>query len=71
ILNRQEKQQLTSLRCEKGLDDLLNFYLSRIETLQQQTENAQIENYRLASMVRLIKSLGGGFMTPELPDSAP
>ncbi len=71
ILNRQEKQQLTSLRCEKGLDDLLNFYLSRIETLQQQAENAQIENYRLASMVRLIKSLGGGFMTPELPDSAP
>lgn len=71
ILNRQRKQELTTELYEKGVDNLLNFYLSRVETFQQQVELVHIENNRLASMVRLIKSLGGGFMTPELPDIAP
>jgi outer membrane protein TolC len=62
-------EDLSHQLYEKGLDNIINFYFSRIETVEQQIQNAQIENNRMASMVRLFKSLGGGFQTLKLPES--
>jgi NodT family efflux transporter outer membrane factor (OMF) lipoprotein len=69
ILNRKMNEDLTQQLYEKGLDNIINFYFSRMETVEQQIQNAQIENNRMASMVRLFKSLGGGFQTLKLPES--
>ncbi len=68
VENRLDKQNLTQERVEKGLDTQLNFYYTLIETLEENIQKAKLENFRYAALVRLIKSLGGGFETQELPE---
>ena len=52
---------LVALRYEKGLDNLLNVLQREDEVLQQRFLLAGLYNDHLLSLLKLIKSLGGGY----------
>lgn len=62
-----QKKTLTLGRYTVGLDNQLNVFFDQIQVLDNQSDMLQLQNYRLLSIVRLIKSLGGGFEADSVP----
>lgn len=62
-----QKENLTQKRFNVGLDPLIQVLSDKVRVLENQSEMISIQNFRLLSMVRLIKSLGGGFEADKIP----
>jgi outer membrane protein TolC len=67
---RNEKELLSLERFERGLDDYLEFLVSRTEKDEEEVRRIALQNMKLLSVVRLIKSLGGGYHAEEIPSLA-
>lgn len=65
--SRVEKESLSLERFEKGIDDYLEFLLSRTERARAEIHKVELQSMHLLSVVRLIKSLGGGYHADEIP----
>jgi NodT family efflux transporter outer membrane factor (OMF) lipoprotein len=55
------RYELTALRVEKGLDNLLALYLVQEEWIQKQLEDVSLLYNQYLAAIKLIKSLGGGY----------
>ena len=64
---RNKKQHLSHMRFTSGVDSYEKFLLAHQELLTEEIRKINLENYRLLSIVRLIKSLGGGYHCEETP----
>jgi len=64
---RSLKQQLSHMRFTSGIDNYERFLISHQELLKEELSKVALENYRRLSIVRLIKSLGGGYHCMETP----
>jgi NodT family efflux transporter outer membrane factor (OMF) lipoprotein len=62
-----QKETLTLGRYSVGLDNQMEVFLNQIQVLENQSDMLTLQNYRLLSTVRLIKSLGGGFEADNVP----
>lgn len=65
VQNASERYQLTLLRQQKGLDNAFAAYRFCEELLQKELQETLLlyEQYLVA--IKLIKALGGGYLTPE------
>ena len=58
-----DRYELTKLRVEKGLDDMLQQYYKREELILKQLDNVSLLYSQYLATVRLIKALGGGYQS--------
>ncbi|MBM3207167.1 MAG: efflux transporter outer membrane subunit [Chlamydiae bacterium] len=58
---------LVELRFEEGLDNLFNVLASQISLLQKELEEITLIYNQYLSSIKLIKSLGGGYISSYLP----
>ncbi|MCX6991456.1 MAG: efflux transporter outer membrane subunit [Chlamydiae bacterium] len=67
IDTRSQKQLLSHMRFTSGIDNYERFLGAHQELISEELSKVTLENYRLLSIVRLIKSLGGGYHREETP----
>ena len=67
VSTRKDKELLYHQRFEKGLDDYVQFLVSYRERVEEQINKVELESFKMLSVVRLIKSLGGGYLADDLP----
>lgn len=70
VSTRLEKENLSHTRFERGLDDYIQFLMTHRERMEEEIKKVELESYRMLSVVRLIKSLGGGYLTDDIPSIA-
>ncbi len=59
----KERLHLTQMRFASGLENSIEIYWKKIEWLDKKLEDIQLTYTQYASIVKLIKSLGGGYKT--------
>ena len=64
----QQSLDLFQIRYEGGVDTYLQVVTSQTTALQNQRNDIEIERRRLDASVLLIKALGGGWTTAQLPN---
>ncbi|MBM3207026.1 MAG: efflux transporter outer membrane subunit [Chlamydiae bacterium] len=64
---RTEKENLFNSRYAKGLDNQTTLLNAQQENVQAQLYKIELQNYKMLSIVRLIKALGGGYESDTLP----
>jgi NodT family efflux transporter outer membrane factor (OMF) lipoprotein len=62
---QRESLNVHSLRYAEGLDDVTSLLFSQKNLLTQEGYEVQLQQYKILSLIRLLKSLGGGFSSEE------
>jgi len=62
-----ELYELISLRHAEGLDNLLSLYASRLRLIEKQLGDVDLLYNQYLASIKLIKSLGGGYISEYLP----
>jgi NodT family efflux transporter outer membrane factor (OMF) lipoprotein len=57
----QERFELTHLRQQKGLDNMLSWYSAKEEWIHKELENVSLLYSQYVAAIKLIKALGGGY----------
>lgn len=70
VITQRDLLEIASARYEKGIDNYLSVLSVTENVLAQQISQVEMEKMRLFSLIRLIKSLGGGFQYEEVPTLA-
>lgn len=63
----REWQNLVYLRSQKGLDNAIAVYLADIQLIEKELENVNLLYSQYLAVIKLIKSLGGGYVSDYLP----
>ncbi|NDD58086.1 MAG: efflux transporter outer membrane subunit [Chlamydiae bacterium] len=64
------KEQLIDSRFQKGLDNYMSYLQANTETINQEIHQVELTNYKVLSLIKLMKSLGGGFSSDDIPSVA-
>jgi len=67
VSEAKELYDLVKLRYEKGLDNLITLYSSQLRFLERELEDVTLLYNQYLASIRLIKSLGGGYISNYLP----
>jgi outer membrane protein TolC len=67
---QKEKEILFTSRYVKGLDSQASCLRAKQENLQTKLYTVELQNYKMLSIIRLIKAIGGGYQSDELPSIA-
>lgn len=67
VNNKMENRKLVILRYKNALDNLLDVIKSQEEVLKQEFEKIALQYKRTVAAIQLIKALGGGYQTCEVP----
>ncbi len=69
-LSREDKEQMILDLYTSGVENMIHYLQAHQDTLQEKIKKQELENYHLHSIVRLMKSLGGGYESEEIPSLA-
>ncbi|NDD58171.1 MAG: efflux transporter outer membrane subunit [Chlamydiae bacterium] len=70
VSEAKELLNLIELRYEKGLDNLFAVYENRVKVYEKELEDLNLLYNQYLSSIRLIKSLGGGYISDLVPVKA-